>query len=512
MLFGRVHPAWLAFGGSVALLAGLGFLLWSGSQPPGPSGALTLHAAAGLRAPLEDLAREYQQEFGQEVRLNFGPSHSVLTQLEIGKEQIDLFLPADDIYIDMAREKDLVNEVLPLARMTVVVVVRPDFDKPLRTWDDLVGGDVRVVLSAKATAIGQLAEDHLHKTGRWDALEKRLVTRPGTVNETASTVQIKSADAGIVWDAVAHQVPELRVVRLPELEGVTARVQVAVVKRSPHAPDALRLARYLAAPDRGLRRFREYGFTPVEGNEAFGAARPRIVVYAGSMLRPAVEQTIKEFAEREGVDIVTEYNGCGILVGMMRTREKPDVYFACDPQFMNKVSDLFETPQVISSNQLVIAVPKGNPHGLQTLKDLGKPGLKVGVGHEQQCALGAITRETFLQSGTYAAVRKNVVVESPAGDLLVNQLKTGSLDAVVAYRSNVEPFKDTLDAVPVTGIPCAAPQQPIAISRTTAHPQLVRRLVEAIRSAESRERFLHLGFGWELDQPFRPGSETESRP
>src|SRR5262245_234544 len=134
----RIHPAWLAFGGSLVLLAGLAVALWWGSQPPGPSGALTLHAAAGLRAPLEVIARDYQQEFGQEVQLNFGPSQAVLTQLELGKGQADLFLPADEIYIDKAREKGLVGEVIPLARMTGVVVVRPGYDKPLRSWDDLV--------------------------------------------------------------------------------------------------------------------------------------------------------------------------------------------------------------------------------------------------------------------------------------------------------------------------------------------------------------------------------------
>ena len=52
----------------------------------------------------------------------------------------------------------------------------------------------------------------------------------GTVNGVASTVRLGAADAGIVWDAVAHQSPQLTVVRLPELGGVTARVLVAVLK------------------------------------------------------------------------------------------------------------------------------------------------------------------------------------------------------------------------------------------------------------------------------------------
>jgi len=31
------------------------------------------------------------------------------------------------------------------------------------------------------------------------------------------------------------------------------------------------------------------------------------------------------------------YNGCGILVGQMQAGAKPDLYFACDAQFMAMV-------------------------------------------------------------------------------------------------------------------------------------------------------------------------------
>ena len=184
---------------------------------------------------------------------------------------------------------------------------------------------------------------------------------------------------------------------------------------------------------------KKQGFEVTPNADAW-AERPHLIVFAGSMLRPAIEKTLEEFQKREGVPITTTYNGCGILVGQMKTGEKPDLYFACDPQFLHMVRDHFDEPTVISKNQLVIAVPKGNKHNLQALKDLGKPGLRVGVGHEQQCALGAITKETFLKTGTYAAVQKNIAVQAPSGDLLVVQLRGGSLDAVVAYQSNVTPY------------------------------------------------------------------------
>ncbi|MFO0864107.1 MAG: hypothetical protein U0744_05540 [Gemmataceae bacterium] len=68
----------------------------------------------------------------------------------------------------------------------------------------------------------------------------------------------------------------------------------------------------------------------------------------------------------------------------MKAGERPDVYFACDMQFMKQVQEHFEPAAVLSLNQLVIALPKALE--VANLKDLGKTDLKLGVGHEQQCA------------------------------------------------------------------------------------------------------------------------------
>jgi molybdenum ABC transporter molybdate-binding protein len=508
-MFGRFHPAWFVVGGSVMVLALMGLLLWSPwSQtspielpwnPPTDKAPLRVLAAASLRKPLEAIARDYEKEQQQKVELIFGPSQQVLTQLELarqGGQTADLFAPADEIYIDMAREKGLIGDVFPLARMTAVVAVRADSDKKIESWNDLAAEGMRVAVADRAAAIGKLTEDQLGQKIQWAMLKPRIVVKAATVNQVADVVYLKTADAGIVWDATAKQYPDLKAVSLAELKPITAKVQMAIAAASPRQAAAHAFARYVAANDKGQVHFRDNGFGSLEDHGKFGGKRPRIVLLAGAMLKPAIEKTLKEFSEREGVDIDTSYNGCGILVGQMQAGLKPDVYFSCDPRFMTMVQDMFEKPEIISSNQLVIAVPKGNPHHIQSTADLGKTKMRVGVGHEQQCALGAITKETFIAKGTYAALRANVVVEAPAGDQLINQLRLKALDAVVAYQSNVEPFKDEIDAIPIKDVACAAPQQPIAIAKSTAHKEVVERLIKAIRSAESRERFTSQGFGW----------------
>ncbi len=495
---GRLHLAWLAFLGSAGLVGFLTVLLaldldsWFG-PPKDPSRPLVVFCAAGLRAPVEAAARGYREAYGVEVQLQYGASNTHLAAIQatgIG----DLYLPADDSYARAASEKGLLAEVLPLARMKPVLAVRKGNPKQVRSLDDLLARDLHVAqANPEAAAIGKVSREALRRSGQWKALERRTAVTKPTVTDVAADVALGAVDAGIVWDVTLHQVEGLEAVPAPALAQASALVSACVVKATQQPTAALHFARYLAARDRGLLEFAKYGFSVVDGDR--WAETPELRLLAGAMLRPAIEETITDFERREGVRVTRVYNGCGILVAQMRAGQAPDAFFACDREFMDQVHDLFGPATTVSGNQLVILVPKGNPHGIKRLKDLGKPGLRVGVGHEKQCAMGVLTQQTLRQDRVDQVVMKNVKVQSPTGDMLVNQMRTGSLDAAIAYISNAAGSADVLEAVPID-IPCAFAEQPFAVSKTSDYPHLANRLLDAVRSAESRDRFKAFGFTW----------------
>src|SRR5215831_9819985 len=122
----RFHLAFLGFLGSLAVLAGLVALLalepssWFASRGNRP---LVVFCAAGLKGPVEAAARDYQETFGLEVQLQYGGSNTLLAALAVN-DRADLYIPADDHYVHTARDRNLVDEVLPLARMKPVLAVR----------------------------------------------------------------------------------------------------------------------------------------------------------------------------------------------------------------------------------------------------------------------------------------------------------------------------------------------------------------------------------------------------
>lgn len=498
---GSLHVAWTAFLGSVLVLGVLvGLLLYDPARPPAPGQEpLLLYCAAGIKAPVEAVARQYEEEYGVPVQLQFGGSQTLLANIEVSQRG-DLYLPADDSYLALARDKHLVAESIPLARMTPVLAVPRGNPKQITSIGDLLARrDIRFAqANPDATAVGKLTREALEWGGQWDQLQARTIVFKPTVQDVATDIKVGTVDAGIVWDATVRQFPELEAVHLPPLDPVTANISVAVLRASTQPTAALRFARYLGARDRGLPAFERHGYRVVQGDA--WALVPQLRFLAGAMLRPAVEETITHFEEREGVRVSRIYNGCGILVAQMRAGEHPDAFFACDRSFLTQVHDLFLDAVDVSTNQLVLLVPRGNPHGLRTLGDLGKPGLRVGIGHEKQCALGVLTQTTLVETGLQLRVMKNVVAQFPTGDMLVNQLRAGALDAVVAYLSNAAGFADELEALKID-VPCALAVQPLARGKETPYPQLTGRLLEALRSRASRERFEALGFHWHTSAP-----------
>jgi ABC-type molybdate transport system substrate-binding protein len=79
--------------------------------------------------------------------------------------------------------------------------------------------------------------------------------------------------------------------------------------------------------------------------------------------------------------------------------------------------------------------------------------------------------------------------------MLVNELRVGALDAVVAYVSNAAEAGEELKAFKVE-LPCALAVQPVAVGKTSGQKHLTQRLLDALQTAESRERFTRLGFSW----------------
>jgi ABC-type molybdate transport system substrate-binding protein len=457
---------------------------------------LVVYCASGVMPAVKKIAAAYESEFGVTIHLHAGSS-GVLEQQLRTRRKGDLYIPAGrDPFLQRCRADGTVIEILPTARFRLVLAVRPGNEKNVRTLDDLLRDDVDVIIADEHAAVGKTTRKVLADWDRFAEFNAKATNKP-RVTEVANDVQIGvRADVGLVWDSTARQWG-LEIVEVDELTqhpGSSSTISVGVLSFSERPTAALRFARFLAAPMKGQPIFKEFHYETVAGDA--WTVKPKLVFFSGGVNRLAVEETLKEFQEREGCEIVTTFQGCGSLVTMIRAGEKPDAYFACDASFVDQVADDFAPATDVSQTDMIMLVKPGNPKNIRTLADLGRADVIVGIADEQLTALGSLTMQLLQDAGVYDAVLKNRRATTPTADLLVTQLTTvAKLDAAIVYRANCNSIGDRGEIVSIDH-PAAHATQPLAIHRNTAYPQMAERLMMEIGSARSRKRFEATGFTW----------------
>jgi molybdate transport system substrate-binding protein len=245
-------------------------LLWFGlmrrsdKSPENSKEPLLVFCAASNQPVFEAIRRDYEQATGVPIQVQYGASQTLLAGIDVSRSG-DLYLPADDSYLTVAREKGLAGEVFPLASMKAVVAVAKGNPKKITKWNDLLQPGIRLAQATPdAAAIGKLTRSTLLKSGLWETLDKYTTVYASTVAEAANNLKAGGVDAAIIYDSMLHDYDTLEAVSMPELNDVQAKVAATVLTTSRQSQRALDFARYLSAPDKGLVRYREFGFVIVD--------------------------------------------------------------------------------------------------------------------------------------------------------------------------------------------------------------------------------------------------------
>lgn len=484
---------------SLVLLVAAAAAVWLVLKPDRQeSGTLTVFCAAGLKKPVEEIAAAYQQETGNIVRLQYGGTGTLLSQLKIAK-QGDLFIAADDGALADAKKLDVTREVFHLVQQQPTLAVAKGNPKQITSLQSLLNAEIKLALpNPEAASIGRVTQKLLGT--QWDALADKAAVMKPTVTEIAADLALGAVDAAIVWDSTVPQFAGLEAIVLPELAKHQEFATAAVLASSPQPAAAIRFARYLAAPEKGAAVFQKHGFNAVPGDK--WAVRPDLILYSGGVNRPAIEQLLQQFATHEGITMTTVFNGCGILCATMKTMgdnensKFPDVYYACDVCFVPPVAEQFPEAVMLTEAEIVIAVPKGNPLNIHTLADLARPGLRVGLCNAEQSTLGFLTKSMLKSMNLWDSVSKNASSQVPTADFLVNQMRTGSLDAAVVYLINIHHVSEHFDALPLPADKSKA-VQPFAVRHDSPNKQMGRRLLDFLRA--NHASFEAAGFVWKGD-------------
>jgi molybdate transport system substrate-binding protein len=200
---GRRAAALLAAGMLAAGLAGCGGYAPGGAAAPGADngepgveGAITVFAAASLKATFTALAEEFEARHpGTDVTLNFAGSSDLVTQISQGAPA-DVFASADVANMDKLADAQLIDgAATDFATNVLQIAVPPSNPASIGAFADLAAPGVMVVVCAPQVPCGAATE----------AVEKAAGTTLAPVSEESSVTDVLGkvvsgeADAGLVY-------------------------------------------------------------------------------------------------------------------------------------------------------------------------------------------------------------------------------------------------------------------------------------------------------------------------
>ncbi len=221
-----------------------------------------------------------------------------------------------------------------------------------------------------------------------------------------------------------------------------------------------------------------------------GNGDSEVVVFAAASLSDAFAAVEAEFeAMNPDVEVQINFAGSSTLAAQLLEGAPADVFASADLQAMGSVlsEGLVMSPSVFATNEMIIAVPEGNPAGVAGLADLEDDRLFVGV-----CAgpvpCGRAARQVFTKAG----IVPSIDTEEPDVRSLLTKIEAGELDAGIVYVSDVQD-RSRVEAIPIDGSVNVTVSYPIAAAETAG--RAAQDFVAFVLSQSGQAILAEFGFG-----------------
>jgi molybdate transport system substrate-binding protein len=237
-----------------------------------------------------------------------------------------------------------------------------------------------------------------------------------------------------------------------------------------------------------------------------GPAVALTVLAAASLTEPFQNLGTQFEGSHPGVKVEFSFAGSQQLAQQLGQGAPADVFASASNTYMKSAVDSGRVDQAavktFANNRLVVIVPKANPAGIDELKDLARPGLKldlaakeVPVGQYSLDFLDKATQDASLGKSYKDSVLKNVVSYEDNVKVVLAKISLGEADGGIVYSSDVS--ASTAAKVIKIAIPDnlnVLATYPIAPLKDIAHAQLAQAFVDLVMSAQGQAVLADYGF------------------
>ena len=234
---------------------------------------------------------------------------------------------------------------------------------------------------------------------------------------------------------------------------------------------------------------------------ADAAAGTTLTVHAGAGIRPPLDELGEIFQSRTGVRVDYNYKGSGCLLADICFSRIGDVYIPGELFYVQQARErgFIRDQRVVAEMSTMIIAQRGNPRNIRSLRDLARPGLRVGLGDPEAVAAGRAAVETLDKAGVRVAVQRNVVMTALNVIELGNAVKLRHLDGAIVWDATAALFGDQVAAVSIPAAQRVDCPIPVATLTFSEHPREAAQFVAFLASEEGARVFRKHGYGVPTD-------------
>jgi len=225
-----------------------------------------------------------------------------------------------------------------------------------------------------------------------------------------------------------------------------------------------------------------------------------LMLYCGAGIRPPADDLIGAFFAEYGIRVVPDYAGSEVLLSKIKLARRGDLYMPGDKHYVDQADDagMILSRRTVCYWVPTILVQKGNPKGIGSLQDLLKPGVRVGFGDPNACAIGKSTAQVLAKNGIkWEQISENVRFQSLTVNELGMQIQARSLDAVVVWDAMARYYSRYGDQIPIPLEKNVVSTVDAGILKFTKNKDAADKFVAFLVSEKGREIFAKHNYGTE---------------
>ncbi len=228
-----------------------------------------------------------------------------------------------------------------------------------------------------------------------------------------------------------------------------------------------------------------------------GHAATSITVHAGAGIRPPLDELGKMFEKKTGCRVDYNYKGSGCLLADICFSKRGDVYIPGELFYIEQAEErgFLTESRIVASMSTVVIVQSGNPKKIKGLRDLTRPGLRVGIGDPEAVAVGRAANETLVRAGILEDVQKNIVMTALNVVELGIGVKLKHLDAAIVWDATAYLVRDDVERLDLPDEWRVDSPIPVGILTFAQRPAEAEAFMNFLASEEAAKVFLAHGYG-----------------